>query len=86
MNAEGRVNLIVEEIETNATRVMANTRYVVTRTVNQRDSQGRSGTFTHAVNFNSGKGADFPPSGAGLSLSCVATGRLEREILDLLNK
>ncbi len=85
MNLEGRVNLIFEEIGPNTTRITANTRYVVTRTQIARNAANNiPQTATHALSFNSGASASFPPNAQGQSVECVATGALEREILSAI--
>lgn len=79
MNLEGRVNLIFEEISPTATRVTANTRYVVTRSF----STGNQ-TQSNTISFNSGAGALFPADTKGQAAECVANGEFEREILSAI--
>jgi hypothetical protein len=81
MNLEGRMNIIVEEIDVNRSRVTTNTRYVLTKTLIVRNVQGYSNTFTDSISFNSGQEGTFPGS---LGITCQATGRLEEEVLSLL--
>lgn len=76
MSLEGRVNLIFEEVSTNATRITASTRYVVQRQQTVRDASGRSNSKSDVVNFNSGSGASFPEGAF-----CQSNGSLERELL-----
>ena len=85
MNLEGRVNLIFEETGPTTTRVTANTRYVVTRTiVSQNAANNFPQTRTDTVSFNSGAGASFPTNSLGQAAECVSTGELEREILSAI--
>ncbi len=85
MTLEGRVNLIFEEVESNATRVTVNTRYVVTRTQIIRAAANNAAQNTNdTVSFNSGGGASFRENVKGQSLECVATGVLEQEILSFI--
>jgi len=85
MNLEGRVNLIFEETGQNTTRVTANTRYVVTRTLTIRNAANNfPQTSTETISFNSGGGASFPANSQGQSTECVSSGALEREILSAI--
>jgi hypothetical protein len=79
MSLEGRVNLIFEETGPNSTKVTANTRYVVSRSIKITTADGgRSSDSTDNVSFNSKGGAKFNSG----STECVATGELEREVLE----
>lgn len=83
MSLEGRVNLIFEEVDANTTRVTANTRYVVTRTLTVRSSAGGfPQNANEIISFNSGGSAPFPSNQRGEFSECVARGMLEREVLD----
>ena len=85
MTLEGRVNLIFEEVGSNATLVTVNTRYVVGRTTTIRSAANNASRNTNdTVSFNSGGAASFPANAKGQSLECVATGVLEREILSFI--
>jgi hypothetical protein len=85
MNLEGRANLIFEEVESTATRVTVNIRYVVNRTQTIRKAGNNPPqTGSDTVSFNSGGGASFPMNVKGQSLDCVAIGTLEREILSFI--
>ncbi len=85
MNLEGRVNLIFEEVSPSATRVTANTRYVVTRTqIIQGANNNVPQTKIDTISFNSGAGASFPAAAQGQVAECVSTGTLEREILSAI--
>lgn len=82
MTLEGRVNLIFEEVGPNETRVTANTRYVLSRALLVRSTGGPGASSSNdSIAFNSGGQASFPMNANGLALECVATGRLETEIL-----
>ena len=86
MALDGRVNLVFEEIDSNKTRVTANTRYVVQRTqVIRNVGNGIPQTFTESITFNSGSGASYPASADGRFSECVAKGTLEVEILSAIN-
>lgn len=81
MALEGRINLVFESIGTGSTRVTANTKYVVTKTVDISNPMGQAAHLNDSVSFNSGNGANFP---GRASLECRATGALEKSVLDLL--
>ncbi len=85
MNLEGRVNLIFEETGQNITRVTANTRYVITRTITARNAANNfPQTATETISFNSGGRASFPQNSQSQPTECVSTGVLEREILSAI--
>lgn len=86
MSLEGRVNLVFEDMGPSQTRVTANTRYVVNRSIS---SQHVGGSFPQIANdsisFNSGGHAFFPTTADGRATECVSTGKLEREILSVIH-
>jgi hypothetical protein len=85
MNLEGRVNLIFEEVGSNATRVTVNVRYVISRTqIARRAGNNVTENRNDTISFNSGEGASFPANLRGQALECVSTGVLEREILSFI--
>jgi len=85
MSLEGRVTLIFEEIGPNSTKVTANTRYVLTRQVTGRHvTKNIPQSSTNTISFNSEKGAAFPPDKDGRSVECFYTGKMERDILSLI--
>lgn len=86
MNLEGRMNLIVEEIEPSKTLVTANTKYVLTKSGTVRNVQNASSSFSDTISFNSNQSARFPASGSHPGTLCQANGRFEQEILALLLK
>lgn len=82
MNLEGRINIIVEEIGSNKSRVTVNIKYIVTKNVSISDVNRRLlSTLTDTISFNSGQESSFP--GTQLT-TCQANGELENEILSLL--
>lgn len=85
MKLEGRMNLVFEETGPNETRVSANTRYVVSRTAEVRNTQGASRTFSESISFNSGSRETFPKSADGQGVECTPTGALESEVLAIIN-
>lgn len=85
MSLEGRVNVVFEELGPDKTRVTVNTRYVLTRTTFVREVGGGNQNRTDSISFNSGSGASFPAASNGRAIECVPTGKLERDILALIN-
>jgi hypothetical protein len=83
MNLEGRMNIIIEEIENAKSRVTTNTRYVLMKTINARNVQNQFNTSTDSISFNSGQEATFSGMPAA---TCQATGKLEDEVLSLLTQ
>ena len=80
MSLEGRVNLIFEEASKTSTRVTANTRYVVTRQITARGVMSQiPQSSTDSISFNSNGKAVFPGD-----TECVATGKLEQDILSAI--
>ena len=84
MNIEGRMNLIVEEIDPNKTIVTANTKYVLTKSGTVRNVQGASQSFSDSISFNTNQGDRFPGSGSHSGTFCQANGNFEKEVLSLL--
>ncbi len=82
MSLEGRVNLIFEEVGSTSTKITANVRYIVTRTVTVGSVLN---TMTHTVSFNSGGGDSFPPTSQNQVVTCVPTGKIEAGLLALVN-
>ncbi len=79
MELEGRINLIFEALGKNETRVTANTRYVMTKTILVRNMRGQTRSDKDSIPFNSGEGAQFPGQ-----TECRATGSLEKRVLDMI--
>lgn len=79
MTVEGRANIIFEPTG-DKTRVTVNTRYVATKT-SQFEAYGRlQPWYTDTVSFNTGEIGRFGAS----ETECLATGRFEAEILDVI--
>ncbi len=86
MNLDGRVNIIFEAVGPTETRVTVNARYVVQRQLNARASNGQTGAQADSVAFSSRGHAAFSEAGGGSTArtECVPTGKLEQEILSLI--
>lgn len=82
MSLEGRMNLIFEELGANQTQVTANTKYIVTKTLNVRNMDNRTDHNTSTISFGSGQSASFP--GSAPLVTCLPTGTFESEVLDLI--
>lgn len=80
MSLEGRVNLIFEAVSAKETRVTTATRYVLTRKI----SAGGGMPHIDNASFNGNEKGIFPPLGNSSPLECVATGQLERSILEVV--
>ena len=76
MAVEIRLTATVVRIGALRTRVSAGARYILTRTMTTRDTQGRVRTTSDAIHFASGQEAVF--SG---TVTCRPSGRLEMEVL-----
>lgn len=81
MALEGRINLVFESLGPTSTRVTANTKYVLSKTVDISNPMGQSAHLNDSISFTSGNGSTFPGRAA---LECRATGTLEKSVLDLL--
>ncbi len=76
MQLEARIAVALTPIGSEGTRVSATTRYVLSRTLLIRDTQGRSQTISHLIRFTSDRGEAFP----GM-IACRPTGALEADVL-----
>jgi hypothetical protein len=79
IDLEGRMNIIVEAISANQTRITVNTRYILTGKAVAVDTQGQSASETHTISFNSGQQAAFPGG-----TTCQSNGNLEKEVISLM--
>ena len=91
MNLEGRMNLIVEEISPDKTRVTADAKYILTKSGTVRNVQNIERSFSDTISFNSNQSARFPGNGDQISGNgdqtrtlCQANGKFENEVLLLL--
>ncbi|MBT5371167.1 MAG: hypothetical protein HOL17_05535 [Gammaproteobacteria bacterium] len=80
MNLEGRINIVVQEMDDISTLISVNTKYVVTKSGTIRGVQGGSHSFSDSISFNTNGSASFPQQ-----TTCHATGALEKEVLKALN-
>jgi hypothetical protein len=84
MNLDGRVNIIFESLTPDTTKVTVNARYIVDRHAHMVGFDGRQGNNDNQIAFISTSQGNFPPSADGRQTVCVATGKLERDILNLI--
>ena len=81
---DGRVNLVFEEVAATRTRVTASTRYVLTRVMDAFSPGKRPINLSGTVSFNTNQSGSFGSSQDGQNVICSPTGKLERQLLDLL--
>lgn len=79
MDLDGRMNIIVEELGPKQTKITANARYVLTKSVTQTGYQGYLTPATDTISFNSGQRGQFSQG-----TTCQCNGKFEEEILSLL--
>lgn len=84
MDLDGRVNIIFETVSDTSTKITVNARYVVRRQVNARASNGQGGNQSDSVAFSSRGHGAFPVTDNNQQTECVPTGKLERDILSLI--
>ena len=85
MSLKGSVRLIFEELGPNSTKVTAKAYYMVRREVAGRcEGEDISQSSTDDISFTSGGGATLPSNIEGRSIECVGTGKMERDILSLI--
>ena len=86
MSVEARVNLVFQEINSSQTKVTANTVYVVQKDVTARRADNNvSQSWSDSISFNTGGSSPLPNDGnSAAGTSCMANGRLEREILSAI--
>lgn len=74
MSLEGRINIILEELQKEQTRVTVNVRYILTKTI-----MAQGGTNTETISFDSGKKGQFIVGGR--EFDYWPTGTLESDVL-----
>lgn len=85
MNLEGRINIIFESPTPDTTIITANARYIVERRLQARASNGAADSRNDEVSFSSNGRAQFAEVGSDQPLTCVPTGRLEQDVLQLIH-
>lgn len=81
MTLDGRINIIVRDIDKDKTSVMVNTKYIVNLAISAYDGAGNYiGKKEHSIGFNTGERKGF----STLRTECVANGNLENSILSLI--
>jgi hypothetical protein len=84
LDLDGRMNIIFEELGADRTRVTVSARYVLTRRVTQTRGDGQSSSRTDTASLSSGGSTQIVGAPGVSPVTCIATGQLEREILDLV--
>lgn len=76
MVLDAQIAVTATPIGRTETQVSVSARYVLTRTMHIRDTQGGVKTLSHRINFTSGQEGSFPGA-----VACRASGHLEAEVL-----
>lgn len=85
MSLDGRMNLVFEEISPNETKVTANTKYIVNKVMNIRNTKVQNQTLNDTISFNSGQSASFPVANSNRdATTCQPTGIFETDVLSLI--
>ncbi|MBN3850136.1 hypothetical protein G3N58_25430 [Paraburkholderia sp. Ac-20342] len=85
MNLDGRINIIFEQPTPDTTTVTVNARYVLERRIQARANNGAGDSRRDEISFSSNGRAEYPALGASQTTVCVPTGRLEQDVLQLIN-
>ena len=87
MQLDGRMNIIVQELDPKNTQLTVNTRYILNRRMTTTDSSGQmTGINNDTATFNYGQDGTFPSVGENPPLVCRSTGALERQIITTAQK
>jgi hypothetical protein len=88
MQLDGRMNIIVHELDSKNTQLTVNTRYILNRRMTTTDSSGQMvGSNNDTATFNYGQDGTFPSVGDdNAPLVCRSTGALERQIIATAQK
>jgi hypothetical protein len=86
MSLEARVNLALEEINPNQTKVTAKAFYVVQKDVTARRADSNvSQSWSDSISFKTGGSSPLPNDGNSAAATvCMANGELEQEILSAI--
>jgi len=82
MHMTGRINLIMEELSQKNVRITINTRYVLTKSITARATNGQTQSTSDTVSFNTNETGHFSSS----QTVCRPTGKLEKHILSLITQ
>ena len=80
MSVEATVRVVFQSLEAEKTRIATASNYTLTRDQMVTGGAAKAQALTDTINFNSGDVGVFPNA----ATRCQPTGKLEREILDLL--
>ncbi len=87
MSAEGKLNVILEELAARKTRVTVNAQYTVRRTTKAQPAEGGDPLSNEAtIRLVSGGSASFPVTDGSKQITCKATGELENDVLSLVRQ
>jgi hypothetical protein len=83
MNLEGRINIIVEEMTKDQTRITVNIKYVVDRhLVVKLAGNNMTNRLDNSITFNTNSSSSFQSSGKSQPVLCFPTGTLEASVLE----
>jgi len=82
MDLDGRVNIVISDIDKDTTSISVNTKYIVTKIIDMRAPNGASGHMNDSISFTTNGRAQFP----NVETACAATGVLETDILNMLTQ
>lgn len=87
MSAEGRLNVILEELAARKTRVTVNAQYTVRRTTKAQPAEGGDPLSNEStIRMISGGSASFPVTDGSSLVTCKATGELENDVLSIVRQ
>ena len=81
MKLDGRINVVMQSIDEKDTLVSVNAKYIVTKNIIAINSSNITHRLSDTISFNTNGSDKFPQGGT----KCYSTGKLERDILKLLN-
>ncbi|MEW6263352.1 MAG: hypothetical protein AB1641_09755 [Thermodesulfobacteriota bacterium] len=82
LDLEGRINIVVQEIASNRTKLIINTRYIVKKKNHISNVNGQLiQILEDSISFNSGQREKF---GHGVETTCTPNGELEKQIISIL--
>jgi hypothetical protein len=85
MNLEGRINIIIEEIQSDKTLITVNTKYVLTKSGTVQNVQGTYRNFSDTISFVSGQQGRFPGDRSHSGTVCQPDGSLEQQVLSIFS-
>jgi len=81
MKLDGRINIVIQTIDEENTLVSINAKYIVTKNITVVNTSNHTQKVSDTISFNTNGSDSFPKGGT----KCYSTGKLEKDILNLLN-